>query len=346
MLDLIHNIIYFPGLFSSCIDIIISLPNSLGLLLGSSYLNLAPAIEYEFITTIALSILSGSVVGFSLGLIGGGGSVLAVPLLIYLVGVSNTHVAIGTSALAVGTNALINMIHHMRRGHVRVKEGVLFAIPGAAGVMLGAQLGLLTSSENLLILFATFMIVLSLTMLLRRNQRPQKLEQYDIKEMKKDRTKSDSFDGISSSMDNNRSINGSSNSAENFRPSFHRDKKYYRLLVVGFLVGVGAGYFGIGGGFIVVPALMHTIPGLTIIDAIGTSLISVSSFGFLTATRYSLSGDINWFVSLLFIGGGILGGFYGTRLSSKVPKERLKTIFALILIVIAAYIILRSLLNV
>lgn len=346
MLDLIHNIIYFPGLFSSCIDIIISLPNSLGLLLGSSYLNLAPAIEYEFITTIALSILSGSVVGFSLGLIGGGGSVLAVPLLIYLVGVSNTHVAIGTSALAVGTNALINMIHHMRRGHVRVKEGVLFAIPGAAGVMLGAQLGLLTSSENLLILFATFMIVLSLTMLLRRNQRPQKLEQYDIKEMKKDRTKSDSFDGISSSMDNNRSINGSSNSAENFRPSFHRDKKYYRLLVVGFLVGVGAGYFGIGGGFIVVPALMHTLPGLTIIDAIGTSLISVSSFGFLTATRYSLSGDINWFVSLLFIGGGILGGFYGTRLSSQVPKERLKTIFALILIVIAAYIILRSLLNV
>lgn len=346
MLDLIHSIIYFPGLFSSCIDIIISLPNSLGLLLGSSYLNLAPAIEYEFITTIALSILSGSVVGFSLGLIGGGGSVLAVPLLIYLVGVSNTHVAIGTSALAVGTNALINMMHHMRRGHVRVKEGVLFAIPGAAGVMLGAQLGLLTSSENLLILFATFMIVLSLTMLLRRNQRPEKLEQYDIKEMKKDRTKSDSFDGISSSMDNNRSINGSSNSAENFRPSFHRDKKYYRLLVVGFLVGVGAGYFGIGGGFIVVPALMHTIPGLTIIDAIGTSLISVSSFGFLTATRYSLSGDINWFVSLLFIGGGILGGFYGTRLSSKVPKERLKTIFALILIVIAAYIILRSLLNV
>jgi uncharacterized membrane protein YfcA len=346
VLDLIHNIIYFPGLFSSCIDIIISLPNSFGLLLGSSYLNLAPAVEHEFITTIALSILSGSVVGFSLGLIGGGGSVLAVPLLIYLVGVSNTHVAIGTSALAVGTNALINMIHHMRRGHVRVKEGVLFAIPGAAGVMLGAQLGLLTSSENLLILFATFMIVLSLTMLLRRNQRPEKLEQYDIKEMKKDRRKSDSFDGISSSMDNNRSINGSSNSTENFRPSFLRDKKLYRLLVVGFLVGVGAGYFGIGGGFIVVPALMHTIPGLTIIDAIGTSLISVSSFGFLTATRYSLSGDINWFVSLLFIGGGILGGFYGTRLSSKVPKERLKTIFALILIVIAAYIILRSLLNV
>lgn len=339
MLDLIQNIFYLPGLFPSCIDTI-PLTNNLILSLWSSYLGLAPPIEYEFMATIALSILSGSIVGFSLGLIGGGGSVLAVPLLIYAVGVSNTHVAIGTSALAVGTNALINMIHHMRRGHVKTKEGVLFAAPGAAGVLLGAQLGLLTSSENLLILFAAFMIALSLTMLLRRNQRSEK---YDLKGIKQE---SDSFDGISASRDNNKSFHRSSSSDDNFRPSFPRDKKYYRLLIIGFFVGVGAGYFGIGGGFIVVPALMHTIPGLTIIDAIGTSLLSVSSFGFLTATRYSLSGDINWFVSLLFIGGGIVGGFYGTRLSSKVPKERLKTIFALILIVIATYIILRSLLNV
>ena len=69
------------------------------------------------------SLLSGAVVGFSLGLIGGGGSILAVPLLIYVVGVANTHVAIGTSALAVGANALINMIHHKKGGHVKVNEG-------------------------------------------------------------------------------------------------------------------------------------------------------------------------------------------------------------------------------
>lgn len=76
---------------------------------------------------------------------------------------------------------------------------------------------------------------------------------------------------------------------------------------------------------------MHTISGLTITDAVGTSLISVSSFGFLTATRYSLSGEINWLISLLFIGGGILGGIFGTRMSSKVSKERLKMVFAIIL---------------
>jgi uncharacterized membrane protein YfcA len=78
---------------------------------------------------------------------------------------------------------------------------------------------------------------------------------------------------------------------------------------------------------------------------VGTSLIPVSTFGFLTATRYSLSGDIKWFISLLFIGGGILGGVYGTRMSSKISKERLQKVFAIILIVVAVYIILKTLLN-
>jgi hypothetical protein len=91
---------------------------------------------------------------------------------------------------------------------------------------------------------------------------------------------------------------------------------------------------------------MHTISGLVIIDAVGTSLIPVSTFGFLTAIRYSFSGEINWFISLLFIGGGILGGFYGTRMSAKISKERLQKIFAIILIVVAVYMILRSLSNI
>ena len=139
-----------------------------------TFLSFGPVILNDTIATIVLSILSGAAVGFSLGLIGGGGSILAVPLLIYVVGVANTHVAIGTSALAVGTNALINMLHHRRRGHVKVNEGVLFTIPGAVGTIIGAQLGLLTPSEDLLMLFAVFMIALSLTMLPRRNTKSRK----------------------------------------------------------------------------------------------------------------------------------------------------------------------------
>ena len=134
-----------------------------------TFLSFGPVTLNDTIATVVLSLLSGAAVGFSLGLIGGGGSILAVPLLIYVVGVTNTHVAIGTSALAVGTNALINMIHHRRKGHVRLNEGLLLAISGALGTIIGAQLGLLTPSEDLLVLFAVFMMALSLIMLLRRD---------------------------------------------------------------------------------------------------------------------------------------------------------------------------------
>lgn len=115
--------------------------------------------------TILLSLISGAAVGFSLGIIGGGGSILAVPLLLYVVGITDAHVAIGTSAFAVGVNALNNIIHHYKKGYVKIKEGLRFAVPGVAGTILGSQLGLLTPSNSLLILFGVFMIVISVRML-------------------------------------------------------------------------------------------------------------------------------------------------------------------------------------
>ena len=96
------------------------------------------------------SILSGIVVGFSLGLVGGGGSILAVPLLVYVIGV-DTHIAIGTSALAVAANALLNLSYRLGKRCIKIKDGILFAIPGVLGTVLGAELGLLTSSKNLLV---------------------------------------------------------------------------------------------------------------------------------------------------------------------------------------------------
>src|SRR5574340_1095159 len=116
---------------------------------------------------IFLSLVSGVVVGFSLGLIGGGGSILAVPLLVYVIGVE-PHVALGTSALAVATNALTSLIHHKKVGHVKIKEGFAFAIPGVIGALIGAQLGLLTPSKHLLFLFGLFMIVMAIIMWKRK----------------------------------------------------------------------------------------------------------------------------------------------------------------------------------
>lgn len=117
---------------------------------------------------VFLSVICGIIVGFSLGLVGRGGSILAVPLLVYVIG-TDTHVAIGTSALAVAANALINLSYRMGKKCIKIKEGLLFVVPGVLGTIIGAELGLLTSSKNLLVFFALFMIIIS-TLMLKGNR--------------------------------------------------------------------------------------------------------------------------------------------------------------------------------
>lgn len=247
---------------------------------------------------VLLSIISGIAVGFSLGLIGGGGSILAVPLLLYVVGLEDTHAAIGTSAFAVGVIAAINLVNHKKQGNVVIKKGILFAIPGIGGSIIGAQLGLLTPPDELLILFATLMALIGVLMLKKRS---------------------------------NKKTNSSFRLARN-------------LPLSGFAVGVLAGYFGIGGGFLIVPTLMYS-GTLSITQAIGTSLVAVSSFGFATSARYFVADQIDFTISALFVIGGILGGYLGTHTSKRILKERLTKIFAFLLFVIAAYIILRTVIN-
>lgn len=117
-----------------------------------------------------LSVLSGSVVGFSLGLIGGGGSILAVPLLLYVVGVPSAHVAIGTSALAVAVNAFTNLISHSRAGNVKWPCAAVFAASGVLGALAGSSLGKAVDGNKLMLLFAAVMVVVGISMLRRRDQ--------------------------------------------------------------------------------------------------------------------------------------------------------------------------------
>jgi uncharacterized protein len=111
-----------------------------------------------------LAVLCGAVVGLILGVIGGGGSVLAVPLLIYVVGVKSPHVAIGTSVIAVAMSAFANFVDHARRGHVVWPVAILFAISGVLGALLGSTLGKQTEGQKLLILFGVAMIALAVRM--------------------------------------------------------------------------------------------------------------------------------------------------------------------------------------
>jgi uncharacterized membrane protein YfcA len=113
--------------------------------------------------------LSGVLVGFVLGVVGGGGSILAVPLMLYVVGVGDPHVAIGTSALAVAVNAVSNLVIHARRGNVRWPCASVFALAGIAGAYLGSSLGKAFDGNRLLALFAVVMVIVGIAMLRRRN---------------------------------------------------------------------------------------------------------------------------------------------------------------------------------
>ena len=111
------------------------------------------------------------------------------------------------------------------------------------------------------------------------------------------------------------------------------------LLAIGFAVDALSGFFGIGGGFLIVPGLMLAT-GMPIAYAIGTSLVSVAVFGATTATNYAISGLVDWRIAALFIGGGIAGGIIGTVAGHKMSQRKgtLAMVFAVFVIAIGVYV--------
>jgi hypothetical protein len=250
----------------------------------------------------ALGLASGALVGFSLGLIGGGGSILAVPLMVYVVGVADAHVAIGTSAIAVAVNAAVNLWNHARGGTVRWSCALPFAAAGIAGALVGSIFGKLLDGRKLLELFALLMLAIAVLMLKTRSRV--------------------GLPDVRISRDNMLAILG-----------------------LGLATGVLSGFFGIGGGFLIVPALMLAT-GMPIINAVSSSLVAVTAFGLSTAASYAWSGLVSWDLAGLFIAGGIAGGLIGSWLARSLSAQRgaLNIVFASVIIVVALYMLMRNLL--
>jgi len=248
-----------------------------------------------------LGLASGALVGFSLGLVGGGGSILAVPLMVYLVGVPDAHVAIGTSAIAVAANAAVNLSNHARGGTVRWSCALTFAAAGIIGAFLGSIFGKMLDGQKLLALFALLMLVIAVLMLKTRARI--------------------GLPDVQMSWTNLPAIVG-----------------------LGVATGTLSGFFGIGGGFLIVPALMLAT-GMSIINAVSSSLVAVTAFGLTTAASYAWSGLISWGLAGLFVGGGIAGGLIGTRLARLASARRgaLNIVFAAVIIVVALYMLARNL---
>ena len=247
-----------------------------------------------------LGLASGMLVGFSLGLVGGGGSILAVPLMVYVVGVPEPHMAIGTSAIAVAANAAINLSNHARGRTVIWSCALIFAASGMVGAFGGSILGKMVDGQKLLALFALVMIVIAMLMLKTRSR----IGLPDVKV----------------SMSNMPAIVG-----------------------LGLATGTMSGFFGIGGGFLIVPALMLAT-GMPIMNAVSSSLVAVTAFGLTTAASYAWSGLVSWALAGLFVAGGIAGGLAGTRAARHLAERRgaLNIVFAVVIIAVALYMLARN----
>lgn len=251
----------------------------------------------------AFGAVSGSLVGFSLGLFGGGGSILAVPLMVYLVGVPNPHLAIGTSAVSVAVNALTSLVGHARKGTVKWRCAAMYSLAGVGGAFLGSSLGKAVDGSHLLLLFAGLMLVIGAMMFSRRNE------------------------------------------TGNPAARCNRDNAP-KVLVVGGGTGLMSGFFGIGGGFLIVPGLVMST-GMPTINAIGSSLVAVGAFGITTAASYALSGLVDWPLALVFVVGGIAGGLCGVRLAAVLQNSKgaLNMLFAGVVVLVASFMIWKTLMS-
>lgn len=250
--------------------------------------------------TIVSALLSGALVGALLGLFGGGGSVLATPLLLYVVGLRDPHVAIGTSAAAVAVNAAMNLVGHGRGGRVKWPCATVFAGAGLLGSFMGSSLAKAVEGQRLLLFFAVAMAAIALSMLRRPTSEGD--------------------------------------------PDIHITwPLVLKLAPVGVLTGLAAGFFGIGGGFLIVPGLMAAT-GMTLANAAASSLLSVAVFGAATSLNYALSGQVDWPVAGLVILGGLGGGALGVRgaglLAGRVVLAR--RLFAGLVLLVAAYVARRA----
>lgn len=228
-------------------------------------------------------------IGVSLGALGSGGSIVTVPVLVYVAGVP-PKTAVGMSLAIVGATSVAASFFHYRRGNFHNKAAVIFCGSGIVGAYFGSMLTHSISSRALMLGFAALMLI------------------------------------VGSLMPRPRAIGPE-------RRGFHIG----RGLIVGLLVGVLTGFLGVGGGFLIVPALVFTA-GLDTKEAIGTSLAIIafnSASGLIGQLRYV---DVNWTLTLEFLGSSLLGMGAGVAVASRLPEPALRRVFAGALLVIGAVI--------
>jgi uncharacterized membrane protein YfcA len=264
---------------------------------------------------LPLNLALGAVVGISLGLTGGGGSILAVPLLVYGIGLEARE-AVGVSLAAVGTTALAGALYRLWRKDLDFKTGLIFALAGMAAAPIGTYLGERIPETPLLLLFAALMIWVAQRMW-RTTSGPSENTGVDETESKGCRS------GPAGTL--------------------VLDSRCALLLGgSGLLTGILSGLFGVGGGFVVVPALV-LVSGMSIHRAVATSLMviaMVSASGLFS--HVLLASPISVSTTIPFVLGGLAGMAMGTVLARKMSSAKLQRAFAGAILLVAIFVILKQ----
>lgn len=254
----------------------------------------------------------GLIIGLALGAIGGGGSILTVPILVSIMG-QDAHAATATSLAVVGATALAGAIPHWRAGRVSFSTALPFGVAGIGGAFAGAWLNQRVPGWLILTLFGTLMLVVAANMY-RTAHRPPPV-----------RGGSDDVAAPLSTL------------------GVHPWNHALRVVTVGLGVGLLTGFLGVGGGFLIVPALVLVL-GFPMRLAVGTSLVIIainSASGLAAHLRY---GALDTTLTLLFVIGGILGALTGARLSCRIDEQRLQRGFALLIALVGLWLTLDTLL--
>lgn len=258
---------------------------------------------------LILVILAGAITGILMGMFGSGGSIIAVPALMYLLHIDPKS-AIAMSLGIVAVTATISGLDHWRRGNVDAKVALVFGLFGVAGTYAGARLGVLTPVMVQLILFALVMYAAAWKMLPQKNTAEASTVDFPV------------------SPDEETKI-----------LKAHMGK----IALHGIAVGVLTGLVGVGGGFLIVPALV-LLSGMPMKLAIGTSLVIVAAKSYSGFAGYVGAVPVDWTTMGMFTALTVAGSFAGTRIAHRFSHEKLQKGFAVFLFVVATYIILKSIL--
>ncbi|MHB8488624.1 MAG: sulfite exporter TauE/SafE family protein [Candidatus Dormibacteria bacterium] len=255
-----------------------------------------------------LALPLGLLIGVTLGALGGGGSILTVPALVYAIG-ENAQRATAASLVIVGVTALTGTFRHARSGRVRWVPGMVFAVVGVGGSVVGSILNTLINPNVLLLGFAGVMLLAAGAMVRRSPAQ-------DLAHVTAPR------------------VAGRGLSA----------KRILGVAAVGTVVGFMAGFFGVGGGFVVVPGLVLAL-GFGMPEAVGTSLLVIALNSIAALAARGGVAAVDWRIVIPFTAAAVTGSLLGGGLTGRVPASVLERIFAALLVVIAVYMATRSILD-